>query len=129
MTEETLFSKIVKGEIEADIVYSDELVTAFKDVNPQLPVHILVVPNRVIPSAADVQEDDEMVLGRMMVAAARIARDAGIADSGYRLIINSGHHGRQEIYHLHMHLVGGRDCGPMLTKPKSGNLTSTHRAV
>ena len=128
MTEETLFSRIVKGEIDADIVYSDELVTAFRDVNPQMPVHILIVPNRVIPSAADVREEHEGVLGRMLVAASRIAHDEGIADSGYRLIVNCGHHGRQEVYHLHMHLLGGRDCGPMLTKSKTG-LTGSHRTT
>ncbi len=116
MNEETIFSRIVKGEIPADIVYKDELVTAFRDIQPQAPVHVLVVPNRVIPTAADVTGDDEPVLGRMMSVAARIAEEEGIAEDGYRLMINCRKHGGQEVDHLHLHLLGGRPLGPMLVR-------------
>ena len=115
MAGDTIFSRIVRKEIAADIVYQDDLVTAFRDVAPAAPTHVLVVPNDVIATASDVTEDDEPVLGRMFAVAARIAREQGIAENGYRLIVNCGDHGCQEVYHLHMHLIGGRPLGPMLT--------------
>ncbi|MCB0090802.1 MAG: purine nucleoside phosphoramidase [Caldilineaceae bacterium] len=114
MAEETIFSKIIRREIPADIVYQDELVTAFRDINPQAPTHILIVPNKLIPTVADVSPDDEAALGRLFTAAARIAQEEGIADDGYRLIVNCKTHGGQEVYHLHMHLLGGRRLGRML---------------
>jgi histidine triad (HIT) family protein len=113
----TVFMKIIQGEIASDIVYQDDLVTAFRDISPQAPTHILVVPNRVIATADDVTEDDEPVLGRMMRVAADIARQEGIAEDGYRLILNCRDHGGQEVYHIHLHLVGGRPLGPMLQRP------------
>lgn len=112
----TIFSKIIAKEIPAQIVYEDDLVTAFRDINPQAPVHILIVPNREIPSVNDVTPEDERVLGRLFTAAKQIAEAEGIAADGYRLIVNCGQHGGQEVYHLHMHLVGGRYVGPMLAK-------------
>ena len=115
MAGDTIFSRIVRREIPADIVYQDDLVTAFRDVAPAAPTHVLVVPNSVIASARDVTGDDEPVLGRMFAVAARIAREQGIAETGYRLIVNCGEDGCQEVYHLHMHLIGGRPLGPMLT--------------
>jgi histidine triad (HIT) family protein len=117
MTEDTIFSKIVKGEIPSDIVYQDDLVTAFRDVNPQAPTHILIVSNKVIPTVADVTPEDEQTLGRMFIAAARLAEDEGVAADGYRLIVNCREHGGQEVPHLHMHLLGGRRLGPMLHRP------------
>ncbi len=117
MTEDTIFSKIVKGEIPSDIVYQDDLVTAFRDVNPQAPTHILIVSNKVIPTVADVTPEDEQTLGRMFIAAARLAEDEGVAADGYRLIVNCREHGGQEVLHLHMHLLGGRRLGPMLHRP------------
>jgi len=110
----TIFSRIVAGEIPADIVYQDELVTAFRDINPKAPTHILIVPNREIPSAADLTEADEQVAGRMLIVARKIAEAEGIADDGYRLIINCKEHGGQEVDHLHLHLLGGLPLGPML---------------
>ena len=83
MTEDTIFSKIVKGEIPSDIVYQDDLVTAFRDVNPQAPTHILIVSNKAIPTVADVTPEDEQTLGRMFIAAARLAEDEGVAADGY----------------------------------------------
>jgi len=114
MNEDTLFSRIVAGEITADILYQDDLVTAFRDISPQAPTHVLIVPNHVIPTAADITSDDEAALGRMMVVASRIAAEEGIAEEGYRLILNCGEHGGQEVWHLHLHLLGGRPLGKML---------------
>lgn len=114
MAEETIFSKIIRREIPADIVYQDELVTAFRDISPQAPTHILVIPNLLIPTANDVQAAHEAALGRMMTVAAKIAKEEGIAEDGYRLIMNCNKHGGQEVYHIHLHLVGGRPLGPML---------------
>lgn len=116
MAEDTLFSKIIKKEIPSDTVYQDELVTAFRDINPAAPTHILIVPNKIIPSSNDVEDADELTLGRMMTVAKKLAIEEGIATSGYRLIINCGEDGRQEVPHLHMHLIGGRDLGRMLSK-------------
>ncbi len=116
MSEVSLFTRIIRGEIPADIVYKDELVTAFRDINPQAPVHILVIPNREIPTLADVLEEDEALLGHLLVVASRIAREQGLAEQGYRTIINCKDHGGQEVYHLHLHLLGGRPLGPMLRK-------------
>ena len=119
MTEETIFSKIIRREIPADIVYQDEYVTGFRDINPQAPVHILVVPNKVIPTANHASSEDEAMLGRLFTAAARIAEDEGIAASGYRLLVNNGPDAGQEVDHLHVHILGGRRLGPMLMRPAS----------
>ena len=116
MPEETIFSKIIRKEIPADIVYEDDLVTAFRDINPQAPTHILIISNNIIPTADDATADDEPVLGRMVTAAAKIARDEGIAEDGYRLIINCREHGGQEVFHIHLHLLGGKPLGPMLAR-------------
>lgn len=116
MAEETIFSKIIRREIPADIVYQDELVTAFRDISPQAPTHILIIPNVLIPTVNDVKEEHEVALGRMLVAAAKIAEQEGISENGYRLIVNCNRHGGQEVYHLHMHLVGGQALGPMLAR-------------
>ena len=110
----TLFAKIVRGEIPADIVYQDDSVTAFRDINPVAPTHILIVPNKVIPTVNDLTAADEQVAGHMLVVAAKIAAEEGIAEDGYRLIINCNEYGGQVVFHLHMHLVGGRPLGPML---------------
>ena len=112
----TIFSKIIAKEIPADIVYEDELVLAFRDIAPQAPVHILIIPKKEIPSANDVEEADEATLGRLITVAAKIARAEGIAENGYRLIVNCNEHGGQEVFHLHMHLLGGRNLGPMLAR-------------
>ncbi len=121
MAEATIFSRIVRRELPADIVYQDDLVTAFRDIAPAAPTHVLVVPNHAIASASEVTDGDEPVLGRMFSVAARIAREQGIADSGYRLIVNCGEDGCQEVHHLHMHLIGGRPLGPMLAGPRDAS--------
>lgn len=116
MSVDTLFSRIVAGEIPADILYQDDLVTAFRDISPQAPTHVLIVPNHVIPTAADITASDEAALGRMMLVASRLAAEEGIAEDGYRLILNCGANGGQEVWHLHLHLLGGRPLGRMLPR-------------
>ncbi|MGD8709064.1 MAG: HIT domain-containing protein [Ectothiorhodospiraceae bacterium] len=110
------FEKIVNGEIPADIVYQDDRVTAFRDISPKAPTHILIVPNKVIPTVNDIADDDEALVGHLFVVARDLAKQEGIAEDGYRLLINVNRHGGQEVYHLHMHLMGGRPLGPMLAK-------------
>ncbi len=112
----TIFSKIIAKEVPADIVYEDDLVLAFRDIAPVAPVHILIIPKREIPSANDVMPEDEAALGRLFIVAKQIARDEGIADGGFRLIVNCNKHGGQEVFHLHMHMLGGRSLGPMLAR-------------
>ncbi len=112
----TIFSKIIAGEIPADIVFQDDRVTAFADIAPQAPIHILIVPNKEIPTVNDIQEEDEALAGYMIAVAARLARERGIAESGYRLLINCNKDGGQEVFHLHLHLLGGRPLGPMLVR-------------
>lgn len=114
MAEETIFSKIINKEIPADLLYQDDLVTAFRDINPRAPSHILIIPNKLIPTANDVEAEDEAMMGRLFTVARRLAKEEGIAEDGYRLIVNCNSHGGQEVYHIHMHLVGGRPLGPLL---------------
>jgi len=112
----TIFAKIISGDIPAAIVYRDELVTAFRDISPQASTHILIVPNKVIPTLNDLTEDDELTAGRMLLVAKKLAEQEGIAENGYRLIVNCNAHGGQEVFHLHLHLIGGRPLGPMLAR-------------
>lgn len=116
MAEETIFSKIIRQEIPTELLYQDELVTAFADISPQAPTHVLIIPNKLIPTVNDVEAEDEVALGRMITVAAKLAKDAGIDEDGYRLIMNCNRHGGQEVYHIHMHLVGGQPLGRMLAK-------------
>lgn len=104
----TIFQKILNKEIPADIIYEDPECIAFRDVNPQAPTHVLIIPRREIPSLADVVESDSQLLGHLLVVASRIAAKLSLHD-GYRVVINSGAHGGQTVYHLHMHLLGGRN--------------------
>jgi histidine triad (HIT) family protein len=112
----SIFTKIINREIPADIVYEDNLVIAFRDIHPLAPTHVLIVPKKEIPTVNDVSVEDELVLGRLFSVAARLASENGIADSGYRLMVNCNRDGGQEVFHLHMHLLGGRPLGPMLAK-------------
>jgi histidine triad (HIT) family protein len=114
--EETIFSKIISGEIPADIVYEDDSVTAFRDINPQAPTHVLIIPKKVIPTVSDIATEDEALVGHLLTVAAKIARDEGISDDGYRLIMNCRDHGGQEVYHLHLHLLGGKPLGRMVSR-------------
>jgi histidine triad (HIT) family protein len=112
----TIFAKIIAGELPADIVYQDDLVTAFRDIHPSAPTHILIVPNKEIPTVNDLTAADEQVAGRMLLVAAKLAAQEGIDQSGYRLIVNCNAHGGQEVFHLHLHLIGGRPLGPMISR-------------
>lgn len=105
----TIFSKIINKKIPANIVFESENVLAFKDINPQAPVHILIIPKIEIPKVTDIKGSEHAaLLGEMIDAANKIAKDLGIADEGFRLVFNCGDNGGQDVYHLHMHLLGGR---------------------
>lgn len=103
-----IFCKIVAGEIPATIVYRDDQATAFRDLGPKAPVHVLVVPNRHIAGMDDLQEGDADLIGRLVLAASQVARVEGLAESGYRLVFNSGLDAGQSVFHIHLHLLGGR---------------------
>jgi len=103
-----LFCRIVAQEIEPDVVYETERVLAFKDLNPQGPVHILIIPKEHISTINDLNETHVQVTGEMVLAAQTVAHKLGIAEDGFRLIMNCNEHGGQSVYHIHMHLIGGR---------------------
>jgi histidine triad (HIT) family protein len=103
-----VFCKIIAGEAPGDIVYSDEQVTAFHDIHPVAPVHILVVPNKHIASTNEITNQDEQLVGHMLYVAQKIAEQKGVQQSGYRLILNTGPDAGQVIFHLHLHLIGGQ---------------------
>ncbi len=108
MSDDCIFCKIIAGEMGDPPLYQDDDVTAFRDINPQAPTHILIVPNKHMASVNEALPEDQTVLGKMMLTAAKLAQDEGVAESGYRLIINNGLEAGQVVFHLHMHLMGGR---------------------
>ena len=112
----TIFSKIIAGEVSADVIHQDDRVTAFRDIHPAAPTHILIVPNREIPTVNDLADEDEALAGHMLLVARDLAKSEGIAESGYRLIVNCNRDGNQEVFHLHMHLIGGRPLGGMVKR-------------
>lgn len=103
-----LFCKIVNEEIPAKVVFENEEVLAFHDVNPQAPTHILIIPKHHIPTLNDTDVNDEQLLGRMMLTAKNVAQEQGLTEDGYRLVLNINSGGGQEIYHIHLHVLGGR---------------------
>ncbi len=103
-----IFCKIADGEIPADILYTDEELIAFRDINPQAPVHVVIIPGEHIATLADLPEEKSVLVGHMVEVANRLAVSEGISESGYRVVINCGRQGRQVVQHLHMHLIGGR---------------------
>ena len=107
-TDPCIFCRIIGREMTAHIVYADDLITAIRDVKPQAPTHILLLPNRHVSGINDVSEADRSLLAALLLAAPAIAREQGLADSGYRLVINQGADGGQSVFHLHVHLLGGR---------------------
>tara|TARA_B100000700_G_scaffold166324_1_gene183847 strand:+ start:6678 stop:7025 length:348 start_codon:yes stop_codon:yes gene_type:complete len=109
MSEPTIFKRILDGEIPADVVYEDDQCLAFHDVAPQAPVHILVIPKKEIVSIEHLSEEDEQLVGHIFLVIQKIARDQGLANDGYRVICNCGKGGGQTVFHLHYHLMGGRD--------------------
>ena len=108
MLSDNIFLKIINRQIPARIIYEDDQCVAFHDVNPQAPVHVLIVPKRVIPRIAEGQAGDAELLGRMLLASGEIAQKVGVAESGYRLVINNGRDAGESVPHLHIHLLGGR---------------------
>ncbi|MDA0674358.1 MAG: histidine triad nucleotide-binding protein [Cyanobacteria bacterium] len=108
MSEDTIFSKIIRREIPADIVHEDDVCLAFRDVSPQAPTHVLVIPKKPIPKLADAGPEDKEILGHMLLTVKDLAEGLGIAEDGYRVVINTGQNGGQTVFHLHMHLLGGR---------------------
>jgi histidine triad (HIT) family protein len=104
----TLFEKIIAREIPAAIVYEDDAVLAFRDINPQAPVHVLIVPKQAIPRIAEAGAEDQALLGNLLLRAAEVAAKLGLADTGYRLVINNGPDGGETVPHLHCHILGGR---------------------
>ncbi|MGB3671140.1 MAG: histidine triad nucleotide-binding protein [Phormidesmis sp.] len=108
--EDTLFSKIIRREITADIVYEDDLCLAFRDITPQAPIHILVIPKKPIPKLSEAQIEDKALLGHLLLAVSEIAKEQSL-EKGYRVVINTGEDGGQTVFHLHLHLLGGRALG------------------
>ncbi|MCH8256664.1 MAG: histidine triad nucleotide-binding protein [Proteobacteria bacterium] len=108
MSEDCLFCKIISKDIPADIVYEDDKVLAFRDINPQAPIHILIIPHKHISTINDATTDDQELLGYMILIAAQIAKDNGVAESGYRLVVNCNAQGGQTVFHVHLHILAGR---------------------
>ena len=105
---ETIFSRIIRRELPADIVYEDDEVMAFRDINPQAPTHVLIIPKLELATLNDLRPEHAGLIGKLVLAAQRIATEEGIAEDGYRLVVNCNRHGCQEVYHLHLHLIGGK---------------------
>lgn len=106
---ETLFSKIIERKIPADIVYEDEEVLGFRDIAPKAPVHVLFIPKRAIATLNDLNEADALLIGKLVLAATRWAKAQGFAEAGYRLVVNCNRDGGQTVYHIHVHLLAGRE--------------------
>jgi len=106
-----IFCKIVQGEIPAEVVYEDDEVLAFRDLNPQAPVHVLVIPKRHLATTNDLTDDDAALAGRLLLAAKAVAAQEGIAQEGYRTVINCNAGAGQTVFHIHLHLLGGRPLG------------------
>ncbi|NER51402.1 MAG: histidine triad nucleotide-binding protein [Symploca sp. SIO1B1] len=104
---DTIFSKIINREIPAEIIYEDDLALAFKDISPQAPVHFLVIPKKPIPQISAAQPEDQALLGHLLLTAKQVAEQVGLGN-GYRVVINNGTDGGQTVYHLHLHVLGGR---------------------
>lgn len=105
---ECIFCSIIEGRVEGEILHRDDLVTAFHDINPVAPVHLLIVPNKHVASVNELTAEDELTAGRMLSVAQKLAEQENVREDGFRLIINTGEHGGQDVHHLHMHLIGGQ---------------------
>ena len=112
----TIFTKIIEREIPASIVYETDKVLAFKDINPQAPIHILVVSKKEIPTVNDIKAEDRELIGEMYLAIGEITKELGVQENGYRVITNCNQYGGQEVFHLHFHILAGEPLGPMLCK-------------
>ena len=123
----TLFEKIAAGEIPAKIIQQDEDLIVFHDINPQAPIHVLVVPKKPIPRLASATTEDGKLLGNLLLKAQEMAKSLGIAESGYRVVINNGRNGGETVPHLHVHLLGGRPLAGRLANPQ--RITSGGRRI
>jgi histidine triad (HIT) family protein len=106
-----LFTKIINREIPADIVYEDELTLAFKDINPQAPFHVLIIPKKAIETINDIKTEDASLIGQLYLVAAKLAKQEGFSDSGYRVVMNCNEDGGQTVYHIHLHMLAGKEMG------------------
>lgn len=104
----TIFKKIIDREIKSDIVFEDDITLAFRDINPQAPEHILIIPKKEIPAVSQAQNEDQNLLGHLLLVAQKVAKNLGVENNGYRLVINNGSDGGQTVDHLHIHLLAGR---------------------
>ena len=104
----TLFEKIIKGEVPAQIIHEDDQCVAIRDINPQAPTHVLVIPKKVIPRLGEVTPSDESLLGHLLLTAAEVAKREGLAENGYRVVVNQGWQAGESVPHLHVHVLGGR---------------------
>ena len=120
MSQETIFTKIINKEIPADIVYEDNLALAFKDINPQAPFHCLIIPKKPIATINDITENDRELVGHLYFVAAKLAKENGFADDGYRVVMNCNDNGGQTVYHIHLHMLAGKAMGwpPYTNKAK-----------
>ena len=109
MSEDSIFGKIARGEMDADVVYENEQVIAFRDINPQAPTHVLVIPRKPIATINDLELGDRELVGEMFLAAKEVARLEGLSESGYRVVMNCGEGAGQTVFHIHLHVLGGRD--------------------
>lgn len=108
---DTIFTKIINKEIPAEILYEDDQALAFKDINPQAPIHFLVIPKKLIATINDIGEEDEAVVGHLYRVAAQIAAEQGFAEQGYRTVMNCNEYGGQTVYHIHLHVLAGKPLG------------------
>lgn len=108
MISSCIFCKIISKEIPSKIVYEDDEVLSFHDINPQAPVHVLLIPKKHIPSLAEITENDQAILGKLLISASKIAKKLGISEDGYRLVINTNRDAQQTVFHIHIHIIGGR---------------------
>lgn len=111
MSQETIFTKIINREIPADIVYEDDLSLAFKDINPQAPFHVLIIPKTPIATINDVTEENSALVGHLYVVAAKLAKQFGFNEDGFRVVMNCNDHGGQTVYHIHLHMLAGKEMG------------------
>lgn len=121
MSQETIFSKIINREIPADIVYEDDHALAFKDINPQAPFHVLIIPKKAIATINDITEAEAPLVGHLYVVAAKLAKQHGFSADGYRVVMNCNEHGGQTVYHIHLHMLAGKEMGwpPYQNKKKT----------
>lgn len=111
MSEPTIFTKIINKEIPATIVYEDELSLAFEDISPQAPIHLLIIPKKPIATINDIQEEDRLIVGHLHYVASIIAKEKGVAEDGYRVVMNCNEYGGQTVYHIHLHFLAGKAMG------------------